>query len=439
MSECGSINVCKVCAPLGASLAFKGVEGAIGLLHGSQGCATYIRRYLISHFREPVDIASSSFDEQAVIFGGRERLLEALTNVVSQYEPQLVGIATTCLSETIGDDLKSFLQGVKLPCELVRVSTPSYRGTHFDGFHAAVRALVEQLAVEPAPVSRRVNLFPGLISPAEIRHLREIAQAFGLEAMILPDYSESLDGASWGEYHAIAPGGTPLAAIRTSGAALASIQLSRVLEPAESAAELLRERFGQPVYLTGLPLGVSACDRFFAALAEIAGTAVPASFESERGRLIDAYADCHKYVYGRRALVYGDEDWVVTVAAFLEEIGMLPVICATGGQSAGYDAELKQLKGYDAQRCVKDVDMERVSELARANDVEIMIGHSKGYKLARELGVPLVRVGFPVHDRTYGPRLMHLGYRGTLDLFDRVVNALLAKRQDESPVEYFYM
>ena len=68
-----------------------------------------------------------------------------------------------------------------------------------------------------------------------------------------------------------------------------------------------------------------------------------------------------------------------------------------------------------------------------------MIGHSKGYKLARALNVPLVRVGFPVHDRTYGPRLMNLGYRGTLELFDRVVNALLAKRQSESPVEYFYM
>ena len=50
-------NACKLCAPLGASLAFRGVEGAVPFLHGSQGCATYIRRYTISHFREPVDIA----------------------------------------------------------------------------------------------------------------------------------------------------------------------------------------------------------------------------------------------------------------------------------------------------------------------------------------------------------------------------------------------
>ena len=67
-------NACKLCAPLGACLAFRGVEGAIPLLHGSQGCATYIRRYMISHFREPMDIASSNFGETAAIFGGRENL-----------------------------------------------------------------------------------------------------------------------------------------------------------------------------------------------------------------------------------------------------------------------------------------------------------------------------------------------------------------------------
>jgi nitrogenase molybdenum-iron protein alpha/beta subunit len=60
-------NTCKLCPPLGASLAFRGIEKAIPLLHGSQGCATYIRRYLISHFKEPVDIASSSFGEMATV------------------------------------------------------------------------------------------------------------------------------------------------------------------------------------------------------------------------------------------------------------------------------------------------------------------------------------------------------------------------------------
>ena len=68
-------NACKFCTPLGACLAFRGVESTIPFLHGSQGCATYIRRYLISHFKEPIDIASSSFDESTAVFGGEENLL----------------------------------------------------------------------------------------------------------------------------------------------------------------------------------------------------------------------------------------------------------------------------------------------------------------------------------------------------------------------------
>ncbi len=63
-------NACKLCKPLGACLAFRGMEGAVPFLHGSQGCATYMRRYIISHFREPMDIASSSLGEKQAVYGG---------------------------------------------------------------------------------------------------------------------------------------------------------------------------------------------------------------------------------------------------------------------------------------------------------------------------------------------------------------------------------
>ena len=102
-------NACNTCTPLGACLVFRGIERAIPLLHGSQGCSTYIRRYLIGHFREPVDIASSNFSESAAVYGGGTVFRTGLENVIRQYAPALVGIATTCLSETIGDDVRLYL------------------------------------------------------------------------------------------------------------------------------------------------------------------------------------------------------------------------------------------------------------------------------------------------------------------------------------------
>ena len=183
-------NACNLCAPLGAALVFKGIANAVPLLHGSQGCSTYIRRYMISHFKEPLDIACSNFAEDTAIFGGGANLKLAIDNIRRQYSPDLIGVATTCLSETIGDDVPMFIKAYQNGCRdkalpaLVHVSTPSYQGTHMQGFHGAVRALVATLAQSTTPGERpSVNLFPGMVSPADLRHLKGILQAFHLDGV----------------------------------------------------------------------------------------------------------------------------------------------------------------------------------------------------------------------------------------------------------------
>jgi hypothetical protein len=103
-------NACKLCRPLGACLAFRGIEGAVPLLHGSQGCATYMRRYIISHFREPMDIASSSLGEKHAVYGGGPNLKQAIKNVMTKFGAKVIGIATTCLTETIGDDVPGIVK-----------------------------------------------------------------------------------------------------------------------------------------------------------------------------------------------------------------------------------------------------------------------------------------------------------------------------------------
>jgi len=53
--------------------------------------------------------------------------------------------------------------------------------------------------------------------------------------------------------------------------------------------------------------------------------------------------------------------------------------------------------------------------------------------------VPLVRCGFPVHDRLGAQRIRLLGYGGTQQLFDRIVNALLEAKQEHSDIGYSYL
>ena len=442
-------NACKLCTPLGASLVFKGIHNAVPLLHGSQGCSTYIRRYLISHFKEPADIACSNFAEETAIFGGGANLKIALENVRLQYAPEMVGIATTCLSETIGDDVPMFIKEYKDMCPdqeippLVHVSTPSYQGTHMEGFHAAVKATVEALADGETAEAPGINLFPGMLSPADLRHLKEILADFDSPFMLLPDYSQTLDGALWTEYQRIPPGGTPVAEIRQAGGAGACIEFGRVLASRkESAGKFLENRFGVPNHGVGLPIGINETDRFFQVLETITGRPTPDKYLEERGRLADSYVDGHKYVIEARAGVYGEEDLVVGLVAFLSEIGVIPALCATGGNSRRFRACIAEIipdyeeKGVTIMDNADFVEIEAAAEKIRP---DFFIGHSKGYTLARRLEIPLIRVGFPVHDRIGGARILHIGYRGAQSLFDRIANTLIEKRQDTSSWGYTYM
>lgn len=149
-----TVNPCVMCQPMGSALAFKGIENTMVLYHGSQGCSTYMRLLLAHHFREPVDIASSSLSEKGAVYGGRENLKKGLRNVINRYNPKVIGVATTCLAETIGDDVPAIIREFKEEQEIgddpekdiiiIPVSTPSYGESHVSGYIKALDAVVRK-------------------------------------------------------------------------------------------------------------------------------------------------------------------------------------------------------------------------------------------------------------------------------------------------------
>ncbi len=450
-------NACKLCSPLGASVAYKGFKGCVPLIHGSQGCATYIRRYLISHYKEPIDIASSNFTQDSTIFGGDENFKLAVLNIINQYKPEIIGIASTCLSETIGDDVSLFLHHFldkhpDVKTDFVMASTPSYQGTNIDGFHEAVSGVVKRYA-QKGIAQDHVNLFAGFVSTEDLRLLKEIMADFSLEHIMLPDYSESLDNPVWDTYHRIPEGGTAKEDVVKSGSAKASIEFGTILnrgklsgrvkskQLSRTGAQFLKNEMDVPLVNMPMPIGITQTDAFFEELKNLSGNDIPEKYTKQRGRLVDAYVDAHKYTFGKKAVVYGEEDFVVAMAAFLDEIGIELALVATGGESGMLEAEIKKYCPENKDKVVvrEGYDFESIREWSLENKPDILIGHSKGYYIARELNIPIVRVGFPVHDRVGGQRIKHLGYSGTQELFDKIVNALIEHKQSNSPVGYKYM
>jgi len=88
---------------------------------------------------------------------------------------------------------------------------------------------------------------------------------------------------------------------------------------------------------------------------------------------------------------------------------------------------------------LEGADFADIEAAAKERSPDLFVGHSKGYAMARRLGAPLVRCGFPIHDRMGGHRILHVGYAGALSLYDTLVNTLLARKQDTSSIGYSYL
>lgn len=426
-------NPCHMCMPMGGILALKGIEGAMVMVHGSQGCSTYMRRHIAEHFNEPVDVGSSSLNEKGTVYGGEANLRQGLDNIIRVYQPGLIGVITTCLAETIGEDIirivNDYRQEHRLSLPIVAANTPGYGGSHSDGYWLTVRRLVETLATG-AERHNKINIIVPNISPADIRELKRLLAVMEFEYTLCPDISETLDRPYLPSYSKLPAGGTPIAALCRMGGAPATIEFAVTIEKDVSPGQYLQDTFGVPLYSIPIPIGMENTDAFMAVLETISGRRRPPVLADERGRLIDAMIDSHKYNFSGRSAIFGDPELVYALTQTCLENGICPIVVT--GDKGGKLAKLLPLNEMTNETVVlSDPDFNLVREQAKAGAVNIAIGHSDGRFLTERDDIPLVRLGFPIHDRVGGQRLLSIGYTGTTLVLDRITNTLLAAKYQD--------
>ncbi|WP_238457680.1 nitrogenase component 1 [Desulforamulus ferrireducens] len=427
-------NPCNMCMPMGGILAFKGIEGCMVMLHGSQGCATYMRRHMAEHFNEPIDVASSSLNEKGTIYGGEKNLKQGLDNLITGYQPGVIGVLTTCLAETIGEDIERIAKEYRAERELkdlaiITVSSPGYGGTHFEGYWATLQGIVSQLARETVK-HQRINVIVPHLSPADLREIKRIMQLLGVEYTLLPDFSETLDRPYQRPYQRMPQGGTKIADIKDMPGAKATIQMGITVADNISPGKYLESKFGVPLYNLPIPMGVENTDRFINLLVELTGNPVPDELLKERGRLLDCMIDSHKHNAQGRSVIFGEPENVYAVVKTCLENGIKPVVVGTGSKNQEFVNLLKELLQISPEPCLitTDSDFTILRQNSVARQANIAIGHSDGRYLTEREGIPLVRHGFPIHDRTGGQRLLSVGYLGTTMFLDRVTNTLLENK-----------
>lgn len=424
-SKQATVNPQKNSPALGGTLAYLGIDRMLGLLHGAQGCSTFIRLQLSRHFKESIALNSTAMSEDMAIFGGWENLKKGLSRVIEKFRPGIVGVMTSGLTETMGDDVRSAIAAFRRDCPehdatpVVFARTPDYCGSLQEGFAAAVEAIVGALAEGGEPIPGQVTLLPGShLTPADVEELKDIISSFGLAVLSIPDIANALDGHIDDEVSPLSTGGIPVEEIRNAGRSAATMYVGDSLA---KAALSLKKTFGVPAYGFTSVTGLAEVDRLMAVLSAISGRPVPEKEQRRRSRLMDAMADSHYQFGGKKAAIALEADHLKGMAGFLAGMGceIQAAIAAT------------RTRGLSAVPCgnVFVGDLEDLEEDARGAD--LLVSNSNGRQAAGSLGIKAhLRTGLPVFDRLGAHQKTWVGYRGTMNLVFEVANLFQANASE---------
>ena len=422
------VNPLKVSPPLGAAMAFMGLNGCMPMLHAAQGCTAFALVLLVRHFREAIPLQTTAMNEVSTILGGSDLLEQAILNVVERAHPKVIGICSTGLTETRGEDVRGDLKLIRrrhpelADVALIHAATSDYKGGLEDGWGAAVTAIVEAL-VEPTPARdpRQINVLAGShLTPADLEEIRETIEAFGLTPIMLPDLGGSLDGHVADRYVPTTLGGTNLDDVRAMGASAVTLALGQQVE---SAARLLETRCGVPVERFPRLVGLPEWDDFVSALSRRSGEPAPTGVRRRRSQLIDAMLDGHFHFGGKRIAIAAEPDLLLGLSQFLADMGAtITCAVATTGAPALTQASAESVTIGDLD------DLER-----RAAGCDLVVSHAHGRRVAERLEIPFFPAGFPLFDTLGATHSLSVGYRGARDLIFAIGNLFIANQSGRRP------
>jgi nitrogenase molybdenum-iron protein NifN len=424
-----AVNPLKMSQPIGGAFAFMGLRGSMPLLHGSQGCTSFGLTLFVRHFKEAVPLQTTAMSEVATVLGGYENVEQAILNIHKRTKPEIIGICSTGVTETKGDDVEGYITLIRqkhpelATFPLVYVSTPDFKDAFQDGWEKTVARMVEVLVDTPKNAARRdpkrVNVLPGChLSPGDLDELRNIIEDFGLEPSFLPDLAGSLDGHIPDEFVPTTIGGIGVEEIATMGQAAWTIAVGAQMR---RAAEAMEKKTGVPFRLFERLCGLLPNDEFLVFLSEISGRPVPLKYRRLRGQLADAMLDAHFHLGGRKLAIGAEPDLLFDLSSALQEIGAKVTVAVTTTQSP----VLERIKADE----VLLGDLEDLENLAKERGCDLLITHSHGRQAAERLKIPFYRAGFPMFDRLGAGHQLSVGYRGTRDLIFDIANLIIADHE----------
>lgn len=399
------------CKLVGAVRALSGVTDAITIIHARPGChcGILLLRALGSN-QNDIRIVGTAFHAQDMIYGAERTLADSIRLSYENFEPALIAVLNCSAPAIMGDDIEGVILSLKkeIPAEILSLSTGGYEGPAWKGYEEILTELT-RFMVERDKEENSVNIIG--FKQDEIRAYSDLleiermlnCQGITVNAVLTNSRLEVIKKASKASLN-IVLGGDGL-----------------------ESAKRMKEKFDLPYVITPYPFGLNNSIDFMELVTRALNKEINREFIAAEKEVIKERIEkvflLLEGLYDTSVAVVGDGGRAFDLAKFLSnELGFnVKILAITSKNYLTQD----RAKGDYFESLLIEPDRLEMNEAIKSGGVEMIFGSSMEKKLAYELGVPQVRMFFPVLDVVSISDSPYAGFKGTIQLTETIINAVI--------------
>ncbi|OAB57246.1 nitrogen fixation protein NifE [Phormidium willei BDU 130791] len=401
----------RACVFCGSRVVLYPIADALHLVHGPVGCAVYtwdIRGALSSGPELHRLSFSTDLQERDVIFGGEEKLKNALLELIERYEPNAAFVYSTCIVGIIGDNLEAICNQVTevTGVPVIPVQSEGFKGNKRAGYNAACKAMFRLVGTgDTSDISpHSINILGDFNLAGEIWIIRQYFEKMGVQVVAN-----------------ITGDGRVADISRSHGAALNVVQCSGATL---DLAKMMQDTYGVPFErvsyfgVEDMAESLYKVARFFKDDPEILKRAQLVVRE-ELSILYPKLLEYRKDLEGKKAAIYvGGSFKAFSLVKAFRLLGMDVVMV---GSQTGTKEDYQELQEItdEGTIIVDDSNPLELSAFLQEKDVDIFVGGVKERPIAYKLGL-----GFCDHNHERKEALE--GFEGMLNFAREVHSTVMS-------------
>lgn len=370
-----SLRTCKL---FGVIRAVLGIKGAVPLIHGPVGCFYHIRYLLSLRSGKPIRILSTEMDQNDVVFGAEDKLIQKIKEADKKYSPQLIAVLSSCASSIIGENIDTVICKLQaeVNADLIFINSGGFEGSQIEGYQECLTVLI---GLMNTPINGSVN--------KKEKSVNLVGQyRGGPDLKILKNYFNRLGI----NLNCVLTSGCTLDEIK--GASRASLNISMCEASAIEPCELMKEKFNIPFLHETLPLGVKATSNFLKQICQ--NLNIKYIFKEDEKRSKRDINEYLPYLQDKKVMIVAGATRAIALSEFLSDLGMKPVLICMDFEGKFTDDKLDKLikKQQIDPVILKQPDYTEILNEAQTLKPDIILGGMGEMGLSGELKIPLIDV-----------------------------------------------